>query len=160
MRNMKKQASSRTCFVCGRQNDISLKMSQQTLDLCQKIGYRYREAWSYICIGSTLLKLDLYRQAIENFEKGMKIAELLDDQDAQTRITWRQGIAFDILGMYEQLRLNLGYRYESGIAGSTNNPQASEGISGSCSTSKMPARNDNALGNKVSLLADASTEMI
>ena len=27
MRNMKKQASSRTCFVCGRQNDISLKMN-------------------------------------------------------------------------------------------------------------------------------------
>jgi len=27
MRNMKKQASSRTCFVCGRDNDISLKMS-------------------------------------------------------------------------------------------------------------------------------------
>ncbi len=27
MRIMKKQASSRTCFVCGRQNDISLKMN-------------------------------------------------------------------------------------------------------------------------------------
>jgi hypothetical protein len=27
MRNMKKQASSRICFVCGRENDISLKMS-------------------------------------------------------------------------------------------------------------------------------------
>lgn len=89
-------------FYAIDQNDKALETVRQALELSKQIGYRWREAWSYNYIGSILLGLDKYHQALENFASGLKIAKQLNDQSYKGHVLWRQGYSFNVLGMYDR----------------------------------------------------------
>lgn len=100
-------------------NQQALQTALDALGTARRIHYRYREAWLLYDIGNARIELGQFREALQDLDAGLKIAEALRDRNCQLSIAWRRGIPLWLLGEYREAleALNRAIELNRGLDG-------------------------------------------